>query len=96
MASSRVEDILQNTINGQNYTGEVLSRIEALLYILNEILVTGEYASDLIESSVNTWLTNHPEATTTVQDGSITAAKLANSYKQTTLSYTVKKSIGDI
>lgn len=30
-----------------------------------------------IESYVNAWLTAHPEATTTVQDGSITLAKLA-------------------
>lgn len=31
-----------------------------------------------IESYVNAWLTAHPEATTTVQDGSITLAKLAS------------------
>ena len=31
-----------------------------------------------IEAYVNAWLTAHPEATTTVQDGSITTAKLAS------------------
>lgn len=32
---------------------------------------------DLIQSAVNDWLEDHPEATTTVEDGSITKAKLA-------------------
>jgi len=31
-----------------------------------------------VETAVNEWLNDHPEATTTVQDGSITKAKLAN------------------
>lgn len=30
------------------------------------------------EQYVNAWLDDHPEATTTVQDGAITAAKLAS------------------
>ena len=34
-----------------------------------------------IIQAVNNWLANHPEATTTVQDGSITLAKLADSLK---------------
>lgn len=96
MPTSRIEGILTDTINSRRYNGELLSRVELLLDDLNEILVSGDYAADLIVDSVNNWLTNHPEATTTVQDGSITAAKLADSYKQTTLGYTVKKSIGDI
>lgn len=36
----------------------------------------------VIDSSVKSWLTAHPEATTTVQDGSITANKLAPAVKQ--------------
>lgn len=36
----------------------------------------------VIDSSVKSWLTAHPEATTTVQDGSITADKLAPAVKQ--------------
>lgn len=35
---------------------------------------------------VNQWLDDHPEVTTTVQDGSITYAKLSNSLKETILS----------
>ena len=38
-----------------------------------------------VSSAVDTWLTEHPEATTTVQDGSVTDAKLSdNLYKQIT------------
>lgn len=36
----------------------------------------------VIDSSVKSWLTAHPEATTTVQDGSVTANKLAPAVKQ--------------
>ena len=41
-------------------------------------------ASDAqVSTAVTTWLTNHPEATTTVQDGTITGAKLSDDlYKQ--------------
>ena len=34
-----------------------------------------------VETAVNEWLNDHPEATTTVQDGSITEAKLSNDVK---------------
>ena len=38
-----------------------------------------------VSSAVDTWLTEHPEATTTVQDGSVTDAKLSDDlYKQIT------------
>lgn len=38
-----------------------------------------------VSSAVNTWLTEHPEATTTVQDGAVTDAKLSDDlYKQVT------------
>lgn len=37
----------------------------------------------VIESAVSDWLDDHPEATTTVQDGSITKAKLDNSLQGT-------------
>ena len=36
-------------------------------------------SNDVIEESVSDWLNNHPEATTTVSDGSITLVKLNNS-----------------
>lgn len=37
----------------------------------------GQPSDEQIGAAVGAWLTEHPEATTTVQDGSITAAKLA-------------------
>lgn len=50
-------------------------------------VVDGEWEPSLIpfddekiEQSVDAWLDDHPEATTTVQDGSITNAKLATSF----------------
>lgn len=36
-----------------------------------------------VQTSVDTWLEAHPEATTTVQDGSITDAKFASDTKIT-------------
>ena len=36
-----------------------------------------------VDTAVSTWLGNHPEATTTVQDGSITKVKLDSSLQQT-------------
>lgn len=36
-----------------------------------------------VQNAVNTWLTAHPEATTTVLDGSITDAKFASDTKIT-------------
>ena len=40
--------------------------------------IVAEVASESIQPSVDAWLAAHPEATTTVQDNSITNAKLAN------------------
>ena len=51
------------------------------------VMVKGEkgdvgYPTDAqVETAVDEWLTAHPEVTTTVQDGSITEAKLANDVK---------------
>ena len=36
-----------------------------------------------VPAAVNAWLDSHPEATTTVQDGSITLSKLASSVSAT-------------
>lgn len=47
-----------------------------LIGLLSDMLP--EVDPSVIESYVNAWLTAHPEATTTVQDGSITLAKLAS------------------
>lgn len=45
-------------------------------------LVTRKFVSNL-GAAVNDWLTAHPEATTTVQDGAITPEKLAPSLSAT-------------
>ena len=45
----------------------------------------GNVTDEQVSSAVSTWLTAHPEATTTVQDGSVTDAKLSDDlYKQVT------------
>lgn len=95
MGSSRIENILEDTIDGRRYTGELLSRVEVLLDILNATLADGGVSPETIEAAVTEWLDNHPEATTTVADNSITEIKLADSYKATTLGYTVIRSVSD-
>lgn len=47
--------------------------------VINEILDEGGDPSEIIAENVNAWLDNHPEATTTVEDGAITAPKINNS-----------------
>lgn len=45
----------------------------------------GNVTDEQVSSAVSTWLTDHPEATTTVQDGAVTDAKLSDDlYKQVT------------
>lgn len=44
--------------------------------VINEIIGEGGDPSEVITENVNAWLDNHPEATTTVQDGAITAPKI--------------------
>ena len=45
-------------------------------------LIEGAASPAVIEEKVEDWLDDHPEATTTVQDGSITEAKLASALAQ--------------
>lgn len=47
--------------------------------VINEVLDEGGDPSEIIAENVNNWLDNHPEATTTVEDGAITAPKINNS-----------------
>lgn len=47
--------------------------------VINEILDEGGDPSEIIAENVDAWLDNHPEATTTVEDGAITAPKINNS-----------------
>lgn len=47
--------------------------------VINEILDEGGDPSEIIAENVNNWLDNHPEVTTTVEDGAITAPKINQS-----------------
>lgn len=55
-------------------TGKTIALIKA---------VAGGIDPSAIEQSVSDWLDDHPEATTTVEDGSITKAKLDNNLQET-------------
>lgn len=44
--------------------------------IVSLIKAVAKVSSDDIQTSVDGWLDDHPEATTTVEDGAITLAKL--------------------
>ena len=57
-------------------TGDQLHELQETVDELNEGGL--DLKDDVIENAVQSWLTAHPEATTTVQDGMITAAKLAS------------------
>jgi len=83
---SRNEAILHEIINKLNNeaVGELpppRSRIEVLLQeVLGKI---DNVDPEAIADAVYDWLDEHPEATTTVEDGSITKAKLDNDLKDT-------------
>lgn len=56
-------------------------RIEEYLKDIYDAIRSGIYPSDeQVAEAIDAWLDDHPEATTTVQDGSITNAKLASSF----------------
>lgn len=63
------------------------------------VVQNGEATDTQVETYISEWLDNHPEATTTVQDGSITVAKLASGVIDSTLSEQGKiaesKTVGD-
>ena len=52
-------------------TGKTIALIKALA-------PAPEIDPEVVEQAVSDWLDDHPEATTTVEDGSITKAKLAS------------------
>lgn len=60
-----------------------VSQLRADLVDLQE----GGYVADAqqIQTKINAWLSNHPEATTTVQNGSLTEAKFTNALKLKTI-----------
>ena len=51
--------------------------------VVGLINALGKPSPEVIESAVSDWLDDHPEATTTVEDGSITKAKLDSSLQGT-------------
>lgn len=63
----------------KNKVQQNTSDINALRETLDEITVGG------VDEIVNTWLDEHPEATTTVQDGAITEAKLSNELRNSVI-----------
>lgn len=82
---------LDDTVNLQGYApdakavGNRLSAIEETANHADELATTLnegglELKDSIIEGQVDTWLDDHPEATTTVQDGAITKAKINTAF----------------
>lgn len=66
-----------------DYTGELpkpITRKEKYLYELCLKGIGGEISPEEIKNAVTNWLNEHPEATTTVQDGSITEKKIFSDF----------------
>lgn len=74
----RVDDVADNVDGLQINMGKAQGDIEELKNLV------GVFVAD-VDESVQAWLDEHPEATTTVQDGAITEAKLASALKMKTL-----------
>lgn len=87
MPQSRVENILEAIVNGDDVSTlePSQSRTEVLLkLILEKINDIDSVDPEEIASAVTDWLEAHPEATTTVQDSSISRAKLDSDLKEKT------------
>lgn len=67
----KLNEVITNT-NEQN---------EAIAEIAEEVARYVEVHPDEVQAAVNRWLDEHPEATTTVQDGSITISKFTTDTK---------------
>lgn len=65
--------------NGTDNSFMPYNRYELWMKKLCEAILAKDPADpDVVEAFVNDWLDDHPEATTTVEDGAVTAAKLAS------------------
>lgn len=76
-------DEIRRALNAEESSGVPTPswRIEEYLKDIYDAIQSGVYPSDeQVAEAINAWLDDHPEATTTVQDGSITNAKLASSF----------------
>ena len=56
------------------------TRLENMIENIDE--KWSEFTTATVDSAVNVWLTQHPEATTTVQDGALTEAKFSDELKK--------------
>lgn len=74
MADTAVPTIME-IVHDLGGSGDPKTVVPALLLLRDAL---GSLASD-IDQAVSDWLDDHPEATTTVEDGSITYAKLNSS-----------------
>ena len=76
-------DEIRRALNAEESSGVPTPswRIEEYLKDIYDAIRSGIYPSDeQVAEAIDAWLDDHPEATTTVQDGSITNAKLASSF----------------
>ena len=75
-----------------------ISRAQAMRPALNDVIDAVNQINDIepyITNAVNEWLDEHPEATTTVEDGSITYIKLATSLVDWLMSEYDKRTLYD-
>lgn len=76
-------DEILRTLNAEESNGVPTPswRIEEYLKDIYDAIRSGIYPSDeQVAEAIDAWLDDHPEATTTVEDGAITNAKLATSF----------------
>ena len=87
---NKLAEAVQDQLGTSTETEERLDDVEAQINELgdeinnvqNELNEYSDIFTSDVDESVQNWLDEHPEATTTVQDGSITESKLANSLKE--------------
>ena len=69
--------IINGMVESLGGTSDATTVVPALK-ALADVLSGGIVDPEVITEAVDAWLEEHPEATTTVQDGAITTAKLAD------------------
>lgn len=82
------ENIVGNSAVAQsllNQISDASDAIDEMQITIGTLQSEIENIPEVIEQDVTDWLNDHPEATTTVQDGSITEAKLADALKLKTV-----------
>ena len=76
IAKARPEDYIFEDTKGEVYS---YKRLENMIENINETWYKMNEAQ--VQATVTTWLDEHPEATTTVQDGALTEAKFSDNLK---------------